>query len=217
MASKSAKTAPPGAAASRKQRKARSKVAEELLETIVAKKTFKQLAGYAITVLDKTLAKGKMGAETHARAALEHGGGPAVLGVLLNFPHDSELVKFGLSALKSMHAGVGASASSDTVGSSVRLLEAVWSGEGGAALGDPERAADVLDFMLALLRKRSQAAAMLRTNVLAVVQGMLECVGREGKGGGGGGLGGGGSGGPGGGAGGHLLLRPPPARAGGVP
>ena len=74
----------------------------ELLDAIVKKAGFKQLAGYSIKCLQALIAPSRLGGDILARAAQALGGPMAVLGVLARYPADGELLGFGLSALTAM-------------------------------------------------------------------------------------------------------------------
>ena len=132
----------------------------ELIDAIIKKKGFKQLAGYSIKCLQGLLQPGRMGWEIQARAAYEQGGSRAVLDVLLKYTSDSELQHFGLSALKAMISAPGTGAGdSETLMTSVQLLEALW----GVDMGnDTEKAStlvEALEYLYVAARKAASAVA----------------------------------------------------------
>lgn len=82
----------------------------ELLDAIVKKKGFKQLAGYSIKCLQGLLIPTRIGWDIMAKTAYDLNGAVAVLDVLLKYHTDSELLKFGMSALRSIYMAPGSGA-----------------------------------------------------------------------------------------------------------
>ena len=128
---------------------------------------FKQLASYSIKCLQQLLQPSRIGFELQARAAFEHGGTRAVLDVLVKYPGDAELLRFGLSALRSMVAVPSAAPlDAETPQLSLALLQALL-GEGdksaaqaaeALSAGDRSTAtSEALDYMLALARRAPAA------------------------------------------------------------
>lgn len=139
---------------------AKSSAVSELIDAIVKKKGFKQLAGYSVKCLQGLLQPGRMGWEIQSRNAFELGGPRAVLDVLLKYCADGELQHFGLLALRSMVSAPGSPpVDAETLALSVQLLHSLWV---TTELGDGDKAAalvEALEYLLAVARKAASAVA----------------------------------------------------------
>jgi hypothetical protein len=102
----------------------------ELLDAIVKKAGFKQLAGYSIQCLGQLLSPTRLGWENLSREANNLGGAISVLNVLNRYSNDTELLGFGITALKSMWTAPGSTApSTEAISLSVGLMVNVWNSD----------------------------------------------------------------------------------------
>jgi len=152
------KSVPPKAAADGKSKARRSAAVEDLIDSIVKKKGFKQLASYSVKCLQMLLQTSRIGWDIQARVAYELGGTKAVLDVLNKYPTDSELLKFGLSSLRSMltiPSTIGVD--KETINLSVELLKALVEPNGAASsLPESDRTSlttEALEFNLLVARR----------------------------------------------------------------
>jgi hypothetical protein len=123
---------------------------------MVKKKGFKQLAGYSIKCLQALMVSSRIGWEIQARAAFELGGTRAVLDVLVKYPTDAELLRFGLAACRSMVSvpGLsGTSVDSVTTSLSISLLKTLVTDTTMAEADRATLTAEALEYNLALARR----------------------------------------------------------------